>query len=243
MEENKFPLDLLEKSNEKRIEYFSRLTIAHPKLSEAFRQVWNSIYLSKPGKVILIYGPTGVGKTTLITYLIKKITENSVNELNNDGSRVPVVSVEASMPIIGNFSWRDLFEDILTQLNEVNDGNVKIGNIGQTNKEALSFFSEYGYKSSSRYRFALEKAIKYRKPKAVLIDEAQHLTVLTSARKLLDQQNTIKSIANRTKTTHVLFGTYDLLLLQNLNGQLARRTDDVHFGRYNIENKEDAEIF
>ena len=77
---------------------------------------------------------------------------------------------------------------------------------------------------STEYRYAVEQAVRYRRPVAVMIDEAQHLGKIPSGRRLLDQLDVIKSIANQTKTAHVLFGTYDLLAFRNLNGQLARRS-------------------
>jgi hypothetical protein len=77
----------------------------------------------------------------------------------------------------------------------------------------------------------------------VLIDEAQHLAKVSSGRKLLDQLDVIKSIANRTGTPHVLFGTYDLLSFRNLSAQLSRRSCDIHFRRYRAEDEEDRQIF
>lgn len=53
----------------------------------------------------------------------------------------------------------------------------------------------------------------------------------------------IKSIANQTKTVHVLFGTCDLLAFRNLNGQLSRRSIDVHFGRYRNGDPQDHQTF
>ena len=66
---------------------------------------------------------------------------------------------------------------------------------------------------------------------------------VTSGRRLLDQLDVIKSIANLTSTVHVLFGTYDLLAFHNLNGQLSRRSVDIHFRRYQAENEEDRKVF
>jgi hypothetical protein len=57
----------------------------------------------------------------------------------------------------------------------------------------------------------VEQALRYRRPRAVLIDEAQHLFALASGRRLEDQLNVLKSLANRSNTVHVLFGTYELL--------------------------------
>jgi hypothetical protein len=76
-----------------------------------------------------------------------------------------------------------------------------------------------------------------------MIDEAQHLAKVASGRRLLDQLDVIKSIANRTDTVHVLFGTYDLLAFRNLNGQLSRRSVDVHFPRYRAEVAEERKTF
>jgi hypothetical protein len=76
-----------------------------------------------------------------------------------------------------------------------------------------------------------------------MIDEAQHLGKVASGRRLLDQLDVIKSIANRTNTVHVLFGTYDLLAFRNLSGQLSRRSVDIHFPRYRAHDAEDRKIF
>jgi hypothetical protein len=97
--------------------------------------------------------------------------------------------------------------------------------------------------SGAEYRYAVEQALRYRRPLAVLIDEAQHLVKLTSGRKLLDQLDVIKSIANLTGTVHVLFGTYDLLAFHNLNGQLSRRCVEIHFRRYRADREDDRRSF
>jgi hypothetical protein len=76
-----------------------------------------------------------------------------------------------------------------------------------------------------------------------LVDEAQHLAKMGSGRKLADQLDVVKSLANRTKTVHVLFGTYELLAFRNLSAQLSRRSIDIHFPRYRLENPGDAQSF
>jgi hypothetical protein len=42
---------------------------------------------------------------------------------------------------------------------------------------------------------------------------------------------------------HVLLGTYDLLAFRNLNGQLSRRSIDVHLARYHAEDSDDRQTF
>jgi hypothetical protein len=78
---------------------------------------------------------------------------------------------------------------------------------------------------------------------AILIDEAQHLARMGSGRRLSDQLDVIKSLANRTKTVHVLIGTYELLAFRNLSAQLSRRSIDIHFPRYRADNPNDLKAF
>ena len=66
----------------------------------------------------------------------------------------------------------------------------------------------------AEYQHAVERALAFRRPAAVLIDEAQHLAKMGSGRRLADQLDVIKSLANRTKTVQVLFGTYELLAFE-----------------------------
>jgi hypothetical protein len=99
------------------------------------------------------------------------------------------------------------------------------------------------YSVSTKLRYAAEQALQHRRPLAVMIDDAQHLATVSSGRKLLDQLNTIKSVANLTRTTHVLAGTYELLALRNLSGQLSRRSLDVQLSRYRAEDAEERQAF
>lgn len=96
---------------------------------------------------------------------------------------------------------------------------------------------------SSRLRHAVEQTLRRRRPLAVLVDDAQQLAIMGSGRKLLDQINTIKSIANLSQITHVLTGTYELMTLRHLNGQLSRRSEDIEFNRYLSDNPEHREAF
>lgn len=56
--------------------------------------------------------------------------------------------------------------------------------------------------------------------------------MMAGGHQMLQQMNWIKSIANITNTTHVLFGTYELLNCCSLSGQLSRRSEDIHLPRY-----------
>jgi hypothetical protein len=76
-----------------------------------------------------------------------------------------------------------------------------------------------------------------------MLDEARHLAAVGSGRRLSDQLDVVKSIANCTGTVHVLLGTYGLLAFLNLSAQLSRRSVDIHFSRYRADDPEDRKIF
>ena len=92
-------------------------------------------------------------------------------------------------------------------------------------------------------RLAFEQTLRLRKPRAILIDDAEHIAKAARGSKLLDQLDHVKSLATMAKTVHVLVGTYDLLVVRNLSAQLSRRSVDVHFSRYRATDDNEIRAF
>lgn len=228
---------------ESRLDNFRSYTVAHPQLVKAKDALMNAIRGAEPNSLIFVFGPTGVGKTTLRLKAEQLITAELLNELQENRMRIPVASVEAVAPESGSFNWRDHYKRLLHQLDEpLIDYKVNRRPEGARAQSSATFMPP-PRAVGTEYRYALEQAIRHRQPVAVMIDEAQHLGKIGPGRRLLDQLDVIKSIANQTNTVHVLFGTYDLLALRNLNGQLSRRSIDVHLARYHAEIPEDRQVF
>ncbi len=61
----------------------------------------------------------------------------------------------------------------------------------------------------------------------MVIDEAQHMLKLASGMKLIDQLDWVKSMTNTTGVLHVLTGTYELLAMRQLNGQVALHSEPI----------------
>ncbi|PYT20587.1 MAG: hypothetical protein DMG58_33765 [Acidobacteria bacterium] len=236
---SEFPSPLLAAPWPARLRHFQDFTVAHPRLVDAKERLLAAIRECAPNSVILVLGPTGVGKTTLRTLVDQLLTAESLAALQADPARLPVVSVEAVAPPSGNFNWRDHFRRMLYEMNEpLIDQKRKMEGC-DVDVHFLPSIKAHG----EQYHYTVEQALRYRRPRAVLVDEAQHLAKMASGRRLLDQLDVIKSIANRTGTVHVLFETYDLLAFRNLSGQLSRRSVDVHFCRYRAGNAEDRITF
>jgi energy-coupling factor transporter ATP-binding protein EcfA2 len=232
----------LDESRKTKLQKFQGLTLAHPQLLEAKDKLLAAIQESPPNSLVMVFGPTGVGKTTLLAKVEQILAQSLLCSLQTDRGRIPVVSVEAVAPESGNFNWRDQFKRTLLKMEEPLVECKLPPPVPRGGDDDL--YARRSLKTSgAEYRYAVEQALRHRRPLAVLIDEAQHLVKLTSGRKLLDQLDVIKSIANLTGTVHVLFGTYDLLAFHNLNGQLSRRCAEIHFRRYRADQEGDRRSF
>jgi hypothetical protein len=236
-----FPRELLTQEWTSRLGYFQAYTVAHPLLMEAKEKLLGVIQQPSRNSLVMVFGPTGVGKTTLRLKVEQVLTQDLLSELTVDCARIPVVSVDTIAPPSGNFNWRDHFKRVLCAMDEpLVDYKQRLP---LSSAASGVRFTRCPSVHEEEYHHAVEQALRFRRPAAVLLDEAQHLAKMASGRRLQDQLDVIKSIANRTQTVHVLFGTYDLLAFRNLSGQLSRRSVDVHFRRYHADVKEERKMF
>jgi len=236
MSEQLFPVELAHKPAEEKIDYFKNLTIAHPKLLNAFNEFKDNITVADKNEILLVFGPSGVGKSTLFKQIINHYYKVYKEEMLIDKGLIPIVGTEAIAPDNGRFDWKDFYIRSLTSINEPLIGK-KINN--DPNLKGLIPIE----RNRNAYRRAMENALIYRKPHAFLIDEAQHISRIAQGKSLRNQMDTIKSLASISTVPFVLFGTYEILKFRNLSGQLIRRGIDVHLSRYKVELEEEREIF
>ncbi|ALC88925.1 hypothetical protein AM500_03250 [Bacillus sp. FJAT-18017] len=237
-----FPFGLAKASNDEKKEYFLKMTLNHPKLNEAFLEVIDRINTSPSGKVILVYGPTGVGKSTLCKRvkkeIIQRFLDNGLNIQNIKGT-IPVAMLELPSSDNGKFNWRDFYKRLLNEMNEPLVEYKISRNSEVPNKKIPNHWPS----TSPELRESLENAISYRNTKVILLDEAQHLLKIASGKNIKDQLDALKSIANLTGALFILFGTYELMDFFDLSGQLGRRTKEIHFPRYNLNITKDKHDF
>ncbi len=230
-----FPQKLLSQPIDDRLAYFKNKIIAHPKLSNLYAEMLNEINHPVDISLIMIYGPTGVGKTTLRKRLERELLLTAQTTPHRNPGHIPVAGLEVALPGTSRFNWPDYYRRALKALDEPLIGDkIDYGQRGIKHNAAGELIFAYTV-SVTNLRQALEAALKHRQPKAFFVDEAQHFNKVPGARRLLDQMDTLKSLAAQTNTLHVLLGTYDLLALTDLSAQLSRRTRGVHFSRYQAD--------
>ncbi|MBE9000334.1 ATP-binding protein [Nostoc sp. LEGE 12447] len=240
---NGFPLELLTQPTTERLAYFKDYTVAHPRLKEVYEILMRTIAEPAGASFIFVYGPSGIGKTTLWLRVEQKLKELALPKLESDRARVPVVGIEAVAPESRYFNWKEYYTRALITLEEpLIDHKFDYGvrGISRDNFGKISVESKV---VAPALRRALENALIHRHPDVFFVDEAQHFGKVASGYKLQDQLDCLKSLANMTGILHCLLGTYELLTFRNLSGQLSRRSVDIHFRRYCADSPEDVQAF
>ena len=238
-----FPLELLNRPVTERLAYFEAFTVAHPKLREVYEVLIRTISEPAGASFIFVYGASGVGKTTLRKRVEQKLLEKALPDLEQDRGRIPVVGVEAVAPESRNFNWKDYYTRSLLALEEpLIDYKFDYGARG-IYRDSLGQLVIESRVVAPALRRALENTLRHRRPDIFFIDEGQHLAKMSSGQKLQDQLDCLKSLANMTGILHCLLGTYELLTFRNLSGQLSRRSVDIHFPRYQLDNFDDVQAF
>jgi energy-coupling factor transporter ATP-binding protein EcfA2 len=228
-----FPPELLTQPVGARLDYFEqRCLISHPHLQEALETIIQAICppgegasTRRPGTMVLVIGPSRVGKTTLIRLLEERLLVRTKELMVSDPSFIPFASILAAGPGTNRFEWAEYYRAVLRALHDP----FVDGKVARIRAREL--------------REAMETALCERKPLAIIADEAHHLAEAARGSRLQSQLNHLKHFENATGVSHILVGTYEMRPFRKVNAQLACRSVDVHFPRYDASIDADAQVF
>lgn len=238
-----FPIELLQASVKERVDHFKKRNIDHDTLTHAYNKAMVALGSSSGTQMVTLTGPTGVGKTTLARRIYKELMKAHKDEVLADPSIVPVLGINAVPPNGTSFNWKDFYFRLLEKNGDVLlDHKLNLPRQGNMFPELL-FPPPSESSTVDALRRALEKCIQKRKTKYVIVDEGHHLLMVKDRERLEYQFESLKSLSNESGATIVLIGAYRLMDIRDHSGQLVRRSEIVHFPRYDFRNKDDKASF
>ena len=251
----------LSADNQAKLAAFKAYAVNHALLQDVDGRLMHAIAEPAGFAHVLVYGPSGVGKSTMLQQLHRRTAALVPHPAESRAPAArwsatpsdissfhPLLMLEAVPPDGMTFNRAAYYRAALTQLGEAyykqwSLVDINVEQTWETKTRSKSQGRVAQFHDSPELRQALEDALIRRGVRAVVIDEAQHLMQVASGAKLLDQLDWIKSMTNMTGVVHVLVGTYDLLNFRNLSGQAARRGYDIHFPRYQFQHDADRKAF
>jgi len=116
-----FPPELLVRPLGARQEYFEqRCFISHPRLQEALETITQAICppgegasVRRPGTMVLVIGPSRVGKTTLIRLLEERLLAMSKELMVSDPNFIPFASILVAGSGTSRFEWAEYYRAVL----------------------------------------------------------------------------------------------------------------------------------
>ncbi len=213
---------------------FKSLVVEHALHKAVLDDLSYSIESPAGYEFIAVIGPTGVGKTTLAKACAKRALHYFSMSGPLQPGELPAVMVTApAPPPHGRPDWRQLFSKLLEVMNKPaacapRSASFNVGFEGNPN----IMYSLLVRGTTQGFRWGLCDAIRTRKTKLIIIDEAQHLTRGLNVLQVSQDMDNLKNLAQETECLLVLFGTYDLLPILDANDQLCRRVLPIHYPRY-----------
>ncbi len=226
----RYPALLLQGTSEEKILYFKdEAQVNHCTLKSAMDLARTCIGSIGGSQIAIIAGPTGVGKTTMARGLSRYFKGKYAKKMAAEPDFVPVMYGNAVPPAGRNFDWKDFYIRLLMHAGEILcEKKIQVPLQLDLYPE-LRLETALDGNSPATLRRAVEKCLKHRRTKILIIDEAHHMLMAGS---LEIQFENIKALAMETGCIIVLIGTYRLLDIRDQSAQLVRRSNIVHFPRY-----------
>ena len=216
-----------------RVLQYRNTVLGHARLNEALDTVLDAIAPGLEPEIVLVFGPTGVGKSTLLDALARRLLEDMQR----------TVCMEIKPPGSRGFEFSSMFWQRFARTAFEAFAEERLCPDAEAARLRLGGGPRQSRPSADELRDGVLSNLRSLQARAVLLDEAQHMTQIRGGRKQADQLDVIKGCVNDTQIPHVLAGTYDLRVMVAPNDQLGRRSTVVHFPPYDVNDPADREAF
>lgn len=232
-------------TDDPRLLSFRAKKIKHQSLEIARDALLRFVEYPRPEQVVVLIGPSGVGKSTIVAAIERHLKDKYRAEMQADPGFLPYLSISAQAPLDGNFNWKDFFTRALYHAGEILIDR-KFSPVFQVELDGATVSSTKGL-VREELRRSVETMIRHRRVQVIIIDEASAILFQKSGLDPVLQFNILKSLAIELRIPIILVGAYDLLGILDGSGQLVRRSDVVHLPRYvangETRGKPDAQHF
>lgn len=218
-----------------RLLWFKCLQVKHRELNRVTEEVLHLVHPANETRIVTLIGMTGIGKTTLAKRILNVVLLRFWQAYMTP-SDIPYLMIEAPANGDRSISWRTLYLRALGSANEILLDKKKSLKVSD---ECIVFDNKH-YSTLAALRESLELMLEHRNVRLLVIDEALHLLRFESYAAVMD---TLKSLASIHETKLMLIGSYDLFELATEYGQVARRSDILHYKRYKADLDDDREEF
>jgi len=216
-------------------------TIArHPHQTIAHEQTMEVLTSPADHPFVLVVGPGGVGKTALIALLDNALHYEARDEMAADPSLRPAIVVDAPTASTTQYDFVELWARIIAEAERPPDGVVGQSVLALGKAAALS--GARGDRPKDMFRLAVQ-ACRNRGVRTILLDEANHVSVLAGSARAPEQLDKLKDFAKAADVRILFVGAFPLLAVRDISFQLARRIRTVPFLSYDASNERERKAF
>lgn len=196
----------------------------HPHLTIAHEQTMEVLTSPADHPFVLVVGPGGVGKTALISLLDNALHYEARSEMEADPSFKPAIIVDAPASSTAQFDFVGLWERVIAAAERSPDGVVGDSVLALGKAAAVS--GARGDRPKDMFNAAV-RACRNRGVRTILLDEANHLSVVAGSARAPEQLDRLKDFAKAAAVRILLVGAFPALAFRDISFQVARRIRTV----------------
>lgn len=217
------------------IDAFDAVGIKHKHQADAQASIEFARDLCDSAAIIVLAGPTGVGKTRMLVKLVEDQLAKGSERMRADPLFIPVIVTTAVAHGHRKFDFKRCYLDCLKALGDSFAGKRTRTKEEQERARKERFKSAGETISAALLRMDLEFELERHGTVTWVLDEADHILTGGASGLPGDQFDVLKSFAQITGLTVILSGTGKLPTYLAASGQLSRRTKVVVLAPYHWE--------
>jgi hypothetical protein len=215
--------------------------VPHPHLRIAHDQAMEVLTSPADHPFVVVVGPGGVGKSALVRTIDNALHFEACDEMAADPALRPAIAVETPASWTGRFDFVALWQRVIEAVDApaidrtTGDSVVSLGIRAAVN-------GHRGDRPKDMYHAAV-RACRDRGVRTILLDEANHLSVLAGSTRAPEQLDVLKDFASVAGVRILLVGAFPVLAFRDVSFQVARRIRTVPFLGYDASIEREREGF